>query len=118
MGTHLRNKERPFDIKLITSPWRETGRTASLGRGGIITFFQNEEAIVTGWFDYPVKITHTLSRATFDFQPPLKPLIVGGLDTSFRSAKRFLASRRTTVRGVDIWFTVAAHDTWHYEQES
>jgi len=116
MGAHLRNHERPIHITLTASPWRETGVASPLNKGGVFSLFQNEEAIVRGWFDRDVIVTHTVDHATVNILP--KPIIVGGLDGSRRSIQRFLnAKRQSNIRGVDIWFTPTETDTWHITSE-
>jgi len=115
MGINFFNgKESPITIRLIKSPWRETGDTV-MPHGHRFTLFQDEEAVILGWLgNNEVTATHTKTRA--EVHTP-KPMIVDGLDQSPRSLKRFLASRHGTLSGVAVGFSPVSLDTWHYTDE-
>lgn len=81
MGTHIQELRGSLSLDIIMqySAWRPV-ETISLPLRGIYSFFQDEQAIIRGWFDTDVIITHTKNYVTVEL--PHQILRVGGLDGS------------------------------------
>lgn len=117
MGAHIHELKGilPLEVIMQTSAWRDTG-VIPLPLHGRLSFFQNESAIVRGWYETDVLITHGISIVTVEL--PNKILKIGGIDRSQRSIQKFLnIKEQRNLRGVRLWFTATETDTWHYSPE-